>query len=252
MRFLYETGSITEHTQVWWSVRPHLAFPTVEIRICDGQPDARRGAGRSPRSCYALTAPDRPRARRGRAAARPPAPAARGELLARDPLRPLRRADRPRRGRGAAGAGAPRAARRVGRARRRRARRRAVPRRPGANAAERQLARLEEGATLARDLRRAGRPGAVWLTSRSPSRTPEESSIERDQAAEGRRPPALHRHDARAARLRQARGVEPRPRAGAARDRRPPASSSRSSREHGPRPSSPATWGNGRRTSSSP
>ena len=38
MRFLYETGSITEHTQVWWSVRPHLAFPTVEIRICDGQP----------------------------------------------------------------------------------------------------------------------------------------------------------------------------------------------------------------------
>jgi carboxylate-amine ligase len=38
VRFLYETGSITEHTQVWWSVRPHLAFPTVEIRICDGQP----------------------------------------------------------------------------------------------------------------------------------------------------------------------------------------------------------------------
>ena len=39
MRFLYDTGSITEHTQLWWSVRPHLAFPTVEIRICDGQPD---------------------------------------------------------------------------------------------------------------------------------------------------------------------------------------------------------------------
>ena len=39
IRFLYETGSITEHTQVWWSVRPHLAFPTVEIRIADGQPD---------------------------------------------------------------------------------------------------------------------------------------------------------------------------------------------------------------------
>jgi carboxylate-amine ligase len=37
--FLYRTGSITEHTQIWWSVRPHLAFPTVEIRICDGQPD---------------------------------------------------------------------------------------------------------------------------------------------------------------------------------------------------------------------
>ena len=39
VRFLYETGSISEHTQLWWSVRPHLAFPTVEIRICDAQPD---------------------------------------------------------------------------------------------------------------------------------------------------------------------------------------------------------------------
>ena len=38
VRFLYDTGSVTEHTQLWWSVRPHLAFPTVEIRICDGQP----------------------------------------------------------------------------------------------------------------------------------------------------------------------------------------------------------------------
>jgi carboxylate-amine ligase len=39
VRFLYDTRSITEHTQIWWSVRPHLAFPTVEIRICDGQPE---------------------------------------------------------------------------------------------------------------------------------------------------------------------------------------------------------------------
>jgi len=39
VRFLYGTGSITEHTQLWWSVRPHLAFPTVEIRISDGQPE---------------------------------------------------------------------------------------------------------------------------------------------------------------------------------------------------------------------
>ena len=37
--FLYATGSIQEHTQLWWSVRPHLAYPTVEIRICDAQPD---------------------------------------------------------------------------------------------------------------------------------------------------------------------------------------------------------------------
>jgi glutamate---cysteine ligase / carboxylate-amine ligase len=39
VRFLYDTGSMTEHTQLWWSVRPHLAFPTVEMRICDGQPE---------------------------------------------------------------------------------------------------------------------------------------------------------------------------------------------------------------------
>jgi carboxylate-amine ligase len=39
VKFLYETNSIDEHTQLWWSVRPHLAFPTVEVRICDAQPD---------------------------------------------------------------------------------------------------------------------------------------------------------------------------------------------------------------------
>jgi carboxylate-amine ligase len=39
VRLLYETGSIVEHTQIWWSVRAHLGFPTVEVRICDGQPD---------------------------------------------------------------------------------------------------------------------------------------------------------------------------------------------------------------------
>src|SRR5437764_8443585 len=55
VRFLYDTGSIDEHTQLWWSVRPHLAFPTVEIRICDAQPDL--GESRSLAAlCYALTA----------------------------------------------------------------------------------------------------------------------------------------------------------------------------------------------------
>jgi glutamate---cysteine ligase / carboxylate-amine ligase len=39
VRLLYDTGSIAEHTQIWWSVRPHLAFPTTEVRICDGQPE---------------------------------------------------------------------------------------------------------------------------------------------------------------------------------------------------------------------
>jgi carboxylate-amine ligase len=55
VRFLYETGSVTENTQIWWSVRAHLAFPTVEIRICDAQPDL--GESRSLAAlCYALTA----------------------------------------------------------------------------------------------------------------------------------------------------------------------------------------------------
>jgi carboxylate-amine ligase len=39
VRFLYDTSSIDEHTQMWWSVRPHLSFPTIEVRICDAQPD---------------------------------------------------------------------------------------------------------------------------------------------------------------------------------------------------------------------
>ena len=39
VRFLYRTGSIVEHTQLWWSVRVHLSFPTVEVRIADAQPD---------------------------------------------------------------------------------------------------------------------------------------------------------------------------------------------------------------------
>jgi glutamate---cysteine ligase / carboxylate-amine ligase len=54
VRTLFRTGSITEHTQLWWSVRPHLAFPTVEIRIADAQPEL--GEARSLAAfVYALT-----------------------------------------------------------------------------------------------------------------------------------------------------------------------------------------------------
>jgi glutamate---cysteine ligase / carboxylate-amine ligase len=35
--FLVRTGSIVEFTQVWWSIRPHFSFGTVEVRICDAQ-----------------------------------------------------------------------------------------------------------------------------------------------------------------------------------------------------------------------
>jgi carboxylate-amine ligase len=35
--FLVRTRSIVEQTQIWWSIRPHHTFGTVEFRICDAQ-----------------------------------------------------------------------------------------------------------------------------------------------------------------------------------------------------------------------
>ena len=40
IEFLVNTRSIVEYTQVWWSIRPHFAFGTVEVRICDAQATA--------------------------------------------------------------------------------------------------------------------------------------------------------------------------------------------------------------------
>jgi carboxylate-amine ligase len=37
VRLLVETRSVVEATQLWWSVRPHHAFGTIEVRICDAQ-----------------------------------------------------------------------------------------------------------------------------------------------------------------------------------------------------------------------
>ncbi len=37
---LLRTRSIVEYTQVWWSLRPHFGFGTVEVRICDAQSTA--------------------------------------------------------------------------------------------------------------------------------------------------------------------------------------------------------------------
>ena len=146
VRLLYETGSIDEHTQIWWSVRPHLAYPTVEIRICDGQPDlaeSRALAG----FCYALAA------RIARAVDE-------GERLPQPPPRMIEenmwRAIRyglsgtlldPGTYEVRAGAGGARAARRVDRARSRTSSASRSPF-PAANAAERQIARVEEGWSL--------------------------------------------------------------------------------------------------------
>lgn len=37
IEMLVRTRCIVEFTQVWWSVRPHFSFGTVEMRICDAQ-----------------------------------------------------------------------------------------------------------------------------------------------------------------------------------------------------------------------
>ena len=43
--FLKRTGSIIEYTQLWWSIRPHFSFGTVEVRICDSQITAGESEG---------------------------------------------------------------------------------------------------------------------------------------------------------------------------------------------------------------
>jgi len=44
---LVGTNSIIEHTQLWWSVRPHHSFGTVEVRICDAQSTAEESSALS-------------------------------------------------------------------------------------------------------------------------------------------------------------------------------------------------------------
>ncbi|MBK5229913.1 MAG: YbdK family carboxylate-amine ligase [Thermoleophilia bacterium] len=39
IEFLVRTKSVIESTQLWWSVRPHHSFGTVEVRICDAPPN---------------------------------------------------------------------------------------------------------------------------------------------------------------------------------------------------------------------
>ena len=45
IEFLVMTRSIVEYTQVWWSIRPHFTFGTVEVRICDAQSTAGESEG---------------------------------------------------------------------------------------------------------------------------------------------------------------------------------------------------------------
>ena len=89
------TNSIVEQTQIWWSIRPHHSFGTVELRICDAQTSAADSTALAGAD-HRLRRAGRARRGRGRAVRGPAAAPDRGELLARDPLRARRQADRPR------------------------------------------------------------------------------------------------------------------------------------------------------------
>ena len=45
VELLERTHSIVESTQIWWSIRPHHNFGTIEVRIADGQTDMREALG---------------------------------------------------------------------------------------------------------------------------------------------------------------------------------------------------------------
>jgi carboxylate-amine ligase len=57
---LQRTGSVVESTQLWWSVRPHHQFGTVEVRICDAQTRGEESFGLAAliAACIAQTALD--------------------------------------------------------------------------------------------------------------------------------------------------------------------------------------------------
>ena len=66
IELLVRTRSIVEFTQVWWSVRPHFGFGTVEVRICDAQSTA-AGVRRARRADGRVHRPGAARRGRGRA-----------------------------------------------------------------------------------------------------------------------------------------------------------------------------------------
>ena len=94
---LVAAEAIATVREVWWDIRPHPDFGTVELRMCDGMPDAvggRRGRRAGPEPGAPPRRPRRRRPRRRRATRLDPA----GEQVAGRPLRPRRRAHRRRAG----------------------------------------------------------------------------------------------------------------------------------------------------------
>jgi glutamate---cysteine ligase / carboxylate-amine ligase len=60
VELLARTNTIVESTQLWWSVRPHHVFGTVEMRICDAQTRGEESFGLAAliAACIAQTALD--------------------------------------------------------------------------------------------------------------------------------------------------------------------------------------------------
>jgi carboxylate-amine ligase len=60
VELLARTNTIVESTQLWWSVRPHHQFGTVEVRICDAQTRGEESFGLAAliSACIAQTALD--------------------------------------------------------------------------------------------------------------------------------------------------------------------------------------------------
>ena len=103
---LERTGTVVESTQLWWSVRPHHTFGTVEVRICDAQTRGEESFALAGliAACIAQTALDYDEHGYDGAGSAARRPRDRGEPLAGDPPRDERQHDRlppRRRGRGA-------------------------------------------------------------------------------------------------------------------------------------------------------
>jgi glutamate---cysteine ligase / carboxylate-amine ligase len=76
VELLARTNTIVESTQLWWSVRPHHMFGTVEVRICDAQTRGEESFGLAAliAACVAQTALDHDEGRV------PPAPVRQREI----------------------------------------------------------------------------------------------------------------------------------------------------------------------------
>ena len=92
--FMVESGVMEDYTWLWYDVRPHPKFGTVEVRVCDSQTRVEHTLGA--RGARPGDGQGALRALRGRAAARRlPVADARREQVAGRPARARRRARRP-------------------------------------------------------------------------------------------------------------------------------------------------------------